>query len=368
MVDPGDGDRRRLTTAIASAAEALTLEDVDRTVLPALAAAVGASETIIWRRTADDGAEGLAGTLAWYMPTFMRRYEPRDPYIDAVRRSGMPVVRSSRFVDLERFSHSELYHECHERLGVFDVVSGRIDGDSYLDPGMTKVVLLRAPDQPDFGPADEQALAATLPLIGAAVRRAERLEPVLRGAPVIEALLESLCPRPALALDTHGRLLWLSPRAERLLPARAGGGVALPDVLVAAARRVERTTAAGVAEQPPPARLAFPGRGVLPLRAQLYVARAPGVGRFLVVELEDFSLPGPAVDEVARRHGLTRAETGVLSALTLGLTNRAIAERLGVSPTTVRTHVTRILRKLGVASRTEAIMLVRDGGSGSSLL
>ena len=43
--------------------------------------------------------------------------------------------------------------------------------------------------------------------------------------------------------------------------------------------------------------------------------------------------------------------------MTRGLSNRAIAERLVISGSTVDSHVGNILAKLGVASRTEAVAL-----------
>lgn len=49
-----------------------------------------------------------------------------------------------------------------------------------------------------------------------------------------------------------------------------------------------------------------------------------------------------------------------------GLTNRQIAERLVISPDTVKTHVKHLLRKLGAANRTEAIgrYITRPASSG----
>ncbi|WP_435104564.1 LuxR C-terminal-related transcriptional regulator [Arhodomonas sp. AD133] len=62
------------------------------------------------------------------------------------------------------------------------------------------------------------------------------------------------------------------------------------------------------------------------------------------------------------RHALTPRETEVLRLLAEGLTNRAIAERLEVSTHTVHRHVTNILRKLDLSSRSAAAAYaVRQG-------
>jgi NarL family two-component system response regulator LiaR len=54
---------------------------------------------------------------------------------------------------------------------------------------------------------------------------------------------------------------------------------------------------------------------------------------------------------------LTERELEVLSLMVEGLNNTQIAARLTVSPSTVKSHVSSILSKLGVASRTEAVSL-----------
>lgn len=53
---------------------------------------------------------------------------------------------------------------------------------------------------------------------------------------------------------------------------------------------------------------------------------------------------------------LTARESQVLQLLAAGLANKAIAQRLGISDHTVKFHVNAILAKLGVASRTEAVV------------
>jgi NarL family two-component system response regulator LiaR len=51
---------------------------------------------------------------------------------------------------------------------------------------------------------------------------------------------------------------------------------------------------------------------------------------------------------------LTERELAVLALMVEGLNNTQIAARLSVSPSTIKSHVSNILSKLGVASRTEA--------------
>jgi NarL family two-component system response regulator LiaR len=54
---------------------------------------------------------------------------------------------------------------------------------------------------------------------------------------------------------------------------------------------------------------------------------------------------------------LTEREREVLTLMIEGLNNTQIAGRLTVSPSTIKSHVSNILSKLGVASRTEAVTL-----------
>lgn len=59
---------------------------------------------------------------------------------------------------------------------------------------------------------------------------------------------------------------------------------------------------------------------------------------------------------------LTPREREVMSLLANGLDQRAIGEALFISPDTARTHIQRVLRKLGVHSRAEAIELIARNG------
>jgi DNA-binding NarL/FixJ family response regulator len=85
---------------------------------------------------------------------------------------------------------------------------------------------------------------------------------------------------------------------------------------------------------------------------------APSVTRRLI---EEFSrraatAPPPALDE------LTTRELEVLRLLAQGLSNAEIAAQLVVSEHTVKTHVARILQKLDLRDRTQAVVLAYESG------
>jgi len=68
---------------------------------------------------------------------------------------------------------------------------------------------------------------------------------------------------------------------------------------------------------------------------------------------------GQAEDD-PRLEALTAREREVLVGISDGLSNRAIGEELGLSEKTVKNHVSAILAKLDVQSRTQAALYVRD--------
>jgi len=63
-----------------------------------------------------------------------------------------------------------------------------------------------------------------------------------------------------------------------------------------------------------------------------------------------------AAELMARMATLTPQQVRVLMMLSEGLLNKQIAFQLGVSEATVKAHVSAILQKLGVESRTQAVI------------
>jgi len=60
--------------------------------------------------------------------------------------------------------------------------------------------------------------------------------------------------------------------------------------------------------------------------------------------------------------GISPRELEVLHELAAGHSNKEIADRLNVSPHTVKTHVSRLYEKLGAKRRTDAILKARELG------
>lgn len=70
----------------------------------------------------------------------------------------------------------------------------------------------------------------------------------------------------------------------------------------------------------------------------------------------DLSLDPPGSPPPPLLDPLTPRETEVLQLLAQGLPNKQIAQRLGISPNTVKFHVNALFSKLAAASRTEAVI------------
>ena len=87
---------------------------------------------------------------------------------------------------------------------------------------------------------------------------------------------------------------------------------------------------------------------------------SPGVTRRLIAEFARMGAPrGPSRDNL---DGLTERECEVLALVARGMSNAEIAGRLVVAEQTIKTHVSRILMKLGLRDRTQAVVLAYETG------
>jgi two-component system NarL family response regulator len=78
--------------------------------------------------------------------------------------------------------------------------------------------------------------------------------------------------------------------------------------------------------------------------------------RYISPEIAERVLPGAKAEE------LTDREVEVLRRIAEGMSNREIGQQLGIAESTVKTHVNRLLSKLGVTDRTKALVLALKRG------
>jgi len=86
---------------------------------------------------------------------------------------------------------------------------------------------------------------------------------------------------------------------------------------------------------------------------------APAVTRRLLAEFTRRPPPGRRAERLT---GLTERELEVLALIARGWSNAEIAAHLVLSETTVKTHVTRILAKLGLRDRVQAVVVAYETG------
>jgi DNA-binding NarL/FixJ family response regulator len=87
---------------------------------------------------------------------------------------------------------------------------------------------------------------------------------------------------------------------------------------------------------------------------------APSITKRLIEEIAQRPPQHTAPPEALR--SLTQRELEVLQLVARGLSNQEIAKELFVSETTVKTHVGRVLMKLGVRDRVQAVVLAYESG------
>jgi DNA-binding NarL/FixJ family response regulator len=89
---------------------------------------------------------------------------------------------------------------------------------------------------------------------------------------------------------------------------------------------------------------------------------APALTRRLLSDFSSRRATRPDLRDDRQSASLTDREREILVAISLGLTNSEIAERLVLSESTVKTHVGRVLAKIGARDRIQAVIFAYDHG------
>ncbi|MFJ6566512.1 response regulator [Streptomyces sp. NPDC091292] len=88
---------------------------------------------------------------------------------------------------------------------------------------------------------------------------------------------------------------------------------------------------------------------------------APSVTRRLIAQFAR-QKPAPRRNRALDLNGLTPRETEVLELIARGLSNQEIADRLVLAEQTVKTHIGRVLSKLGLRDRAQAVIFAYESG------
>jgi DNA-binding CsgD family transcriptional regulator len=176
-------------------------------------------------------------------------------------------------------------------------------------------------------------------------KRAEEVR-LVRGAarhppawlePALEAALEAI-PTAAFLLDALGNVVLANERARALVAESEH------DLVVLAVRGAQQ------------------GR-----RTPFVVTTIPADGALvLAVQRPDPPTTEDLLLRAAARFGLTPAQGRVLGQIAEGKQNRAIASALGISGRTVEAHVTALLKKIGVETRSAALAIALGKDDGAS--
>jgi DNA-binding CsgD family transcriptional regulator len=349
------GRRDELELALTAATEAGDLHDLGARVLPRLQRAARASATLLYRYDEEARLQPIAGDIKTIIEHYARHYLPHDP-VQSMARKLAPrprVVLATKRVDARAYHRSAAYGEFYAAFDLEHLTCAWLTHLPYGSPGMTGLLFTRPRGAGEFDDEDQQMLARALPMLAAATARAERLRDLDLQREALDAIASGSGGPARLVLSSSGRVVWAARACERVLGAAL---VDLPDALRGAARRLADASL-GKATLPSTLRLTLLGVAA-PVDANLSLLPVASGAPLVLVELEDPAAGGAAAEALARRFGLTPAEGGVLGLLGGGLSNPEIASRLHVSVETVRTHVGRVLSKLGVRSRVEAALLV----------
>jgi DNA-binding NarL/FixJ family response regulator len=247
-----------------------------------------------------------------------------DPLLLHSQEGGFNAVKYSDFYTRRELHRSRLYHLLLKPLGVEDSLVIQLRSPPYSRP---KMFSLDRGDS-DFSERDRAVLDLLQPHLVQLYRASERRRRLQAALALHESKEAAI-----VFLEADDGIGFASRAAHELLDHYFGEHAGrLPDGLTLWLRERRKKATAE------------------PLRIEVD-------DRVLVIELVDEAL---LLEEQGRVPRLTPRESQILELVAEGRTNGEIAERLWVSPLTVRRHLENVYAKLGVHTRTAAAAFVRE--------
>ena len=272
---------------------------------------------------------------------FARREHPILRHFERTKDGA--AVKFSDFVSHREFARTHLYNEFFRPLRVKHQMTFCV-----REPGGLLIAISLNRTARDFSERDRAVLDLLRPHLAHAYRNAEVVTQISDQLVRLEGALDKL-DQGLIVLSASGKVLTMTALARGWLETyfgvtttRAG---TLPDALERWVKRPQ--TAAGRA----------PAFSVEREGAQLLARLVPYAGRDLILLEERRTVVDAAVFD---EFGLTTREADVLWWIARGKTNGEIGTILGITERTVEKHSERVLRKLGVETRTGAATLALE--------
>jgi DNA-binding CsgD family transcriptional regulator len=352
-----------LETAIASAAEAISLDELEAAPVRQLAHSVNACSAILFGFGPDGKQFGVGTGGAQAMREYVEGGYFRDDPHDRIGRRDHATVRiASDLIDRKELHRSRAFKEFFTGANVDYTANCRLSASGFGEPGAVCVLVMQQIGKPDFTQAHRAMMERAMPAFQSAVRRHQRIQSSLNSGKMLETILETLIGDPVVLFDKQGHAVWRSNRAREIVELSNGAAHPLSDSLRREARKLAASTDDPRAGRSSRYAVEMPGNGNRSIEAaDLLLARdAPG-NTYVVARLRQSKTDAVKGSLIAEHYGLTPTESTILGDIAEGCSNQEIADRRKVSLETARTHVHRVLQKLGVSSRVKAAMMAGGG-------
>jgi DNA-binding CsgD family transcriptional regulator len=352
---------RKLEGVIAAASEAISLEEISANVIPQLSGAIGACDGITFSFGHNGMPFGIGksfGAMAEYVG---RGFIRDDPHDRVGRRDDAMVRVASELFDRKELHRSRAYREFFALGNVEYTASCRLSESGFGEPGAICALFLRTRKDPDFTRAEAALMNAALPTLQAAVRRSVRIQNSVANGKMLETVLDTLVGEPVVVFDKQGRPVWSSARTREIAEFSNGGTHPVSLSVRDQARRLAAMADRDPRRHSSRMELQLPHNGGPPIAAaDLMIAREPRGATYVIARLRHGNTDSVKLAMLAEHYELTPTEALVLSKIADGLSNQEIANQQLISLETARTHVHRVLQKLGVSTRTKAALLTRE--------
>jgi DNA-binding CsgD family transcriptional regulator len=376
---PVHGDRG-LLTLIDRAYDAATNGDAWRALLEALAHAVSCEAVGLNLQDLKGGPATVQCQIGvdW---SWQARYEtyfaPRNIFLAArpdLTFSGA-IRNGEAIVPDHQAMRTEYFNDFLRPLGLLHAI-----GMVPLKTGSVASLLslMRRIGAPSFADADFALLARFMPHLQRAITIHQRLEAVDLGRSAASEALDRMTIGVVI-LDQDGKAIFLNKQSETVLAQRDGllltrdglacacsgeGSVLRCLVAQACGTGARRDVLPGgtlhVTRRPPRRPLSVL---VAPLRVQSFALASSSPAAVVFIGDPERKVEG--VGSMLRTlYGLTPAEAAVANLLLEGLRTDQLADRLGITLLTARTHVKRVLSKVDARTQADLVRILLSGPAG----